>query len=224
MKRVMVLLLSVLLLLCVPVSAEGEASEWAKKEINEAISLGIVPNDMQNSYQDNIKRGEFAKISVLFVARHFDMEVAELMDWYISSHVDGLGGQVVFKEDSFSDIDECEEKYYIQCADTMGIVKGRDDGTFDPEAFITREEAATMLLRVYFCYGGGVKLGPKSEGVDGFYDVEEISSWANTAVRYMYQWDVMKGVSDTHFAPKLHYTKEQCYITFLRLDGVYSYR
>ena len=104
----------------------------------------------------------------------------------------------------------------------MCIVYGRGDGIFAPDAPITREEAATMLLRVYFCYGGGVKLGPKSEGVDAFYDVAEISSWADSAVRYMYQWDVMKGISDVQYAPKSYYTKEQCYITFLRLNRVYS--
>ena len=100
--------------------------------------------------------------------------------------------------------------------------EGRGEGIFDPDAPITREEAATMLLRVYFCYGMGVKLGPRSEGVDNFADVSEISSWADTAVRYMYQWNVMKGVSEELYSPKTGYTREQCYATFVRLDQVYA--
>ena len=152
------------------------------------------------------------------------MEVDEVIEWYLSAHIDSNGNHPPFLESTFSDIEDSEHKYYIQCANSMHIVYGRGDGIFDPDAPITREEAAAMLLRVYFCYGGGVKLGPKSEGVDAFYDVAEISSWADSAVRYMYQWDVMKGVSDTHYAPKSYYTKEQCYATFLRLDDVYSYR
>lgn len=201
----------------------GEASPWAKAEIEEVIQLGFIPEDMQREYQKPMTRAEFAKISVLFVAHHFGMSVEEVVEWYLSAHVHD-GHPITFKEDSFTDIENSPHAYYIRCANTMHIVYGRGDGIFDPEGFITREEAATMLLRVYFSYGGGVKLGPKSEGVDRFYDVEEISSWANTAVRYMYQWDVMKGVSDASFAPKETYTREQSYLTFLRLDKVYAYR
>ena len=79
-----------------------------------------------------------------------------------------------------------------------------------------------MLLRVYFCYGGGVKLGPKSAEVDAFLDAVQISSWADTAVRYMYQWDVMTGFSKELYSPKTSYTREQCYVTFLRLDQMYA--
>ena len=201
-----------------------EISAWSKEEVEEAIHLGIVPEDMQNDYKNNITRAEFAKIAVMFVARHFDMDVDDVVEWYLSEHTDSDGNQLTFKDNTFTDIDNSEYEYYIKCANSMHIIYGRGDGIFDPNAFITREEAATVLLRVYFCYGSGVKLGPKSEGVDAFCDVKEISSWADSAVRYMYQWDVMKGVSDVQYSPKSHYTKEQCYITFLRLDRVYSIR
>lgn len=197
-------------------------SDWAQAEVEETISLGIVPVDMQNDYQNNITRAEFAKMAVVFSARHFDMEVDKFVEWYLSEHTNSEGNQLTFLEDTFSDIENSEHKYYIQCANSMSIVYGKGEGIFDPDVPITREEAATMLLRVYFTYGSGVKLGPKSEGVDDFFDADEISPWADTAVRYMYQWDVMKGFSDVEYAPKSYYTKEQCYITFLRLDRVYS--
>lgn len=225
MKKILFLLLTILFIFYSTASATNtEISIWAQEEVAEAIHLGIVPEDMQNDYKKNITRAEFAKIAVMFVARHFDMDIEELVEWYLSEHVDSNGNKVTFLESTFEDIEDSKYKYYIQCANSMHIVYGRGDGIFDPDTFITREEAATMLLRVYFCYGGGVKLGHKSEGVDEFYDVAEISSWADSAVRYMYQWDVMRGISDIHYAPKSHFTKEQCYITFLRLDRVYSYR
>ncbi len=225
MKKILSLLFIILFVFqSTAYASNAEISAWAKEEVEEAISLGIVPNDMQNDYKNNITRAEFAKIAVMFVARHFDMEVDEVVEWYLSEHVDSDGNQLTFKENTFTDIGNSAHEYYIKCANSIGIVYGRGDGIFDPDALITREEAATMLLRVYFRYGSGVKIGPKSEGVDAFYDVKEISPWADSAVRYMYQWDVMKGVSSAHYAPKSHYTKEQCYITFLRLDRVYSIR
>ena len=225
MKKTLFLLLAILFIFYTTAYASStEISAWAKEEVQEAIQLGIVPEDMQNDYKNNITRAEFAKIAVMFVARHFDMDVDEVVEWYLSEHIDSEGNQLTFKDNTFIDIENSAYEYYIKCANSMSILYGRGDGIFDPDAFITREEAATMLLRVYFRYGAGVKLGPKSEGVDAFYDVEEISSWADSAVRYMYQWDVMKGVSDVQYSPKSHYTKEQCYITFLRLDRVYSIR
>lgn len=225
MKKVLFFLLVILFVFHSTIYAIDSApSAWAKEEVEEAISLGIVPEDMQKDYQTNITRAEFAKISVLFVAHHFQSDVDEVVAWYLSEHVDTNGNPLEFQENTFTDVKDSGHEYYIQCANSMNIVYGRGDGTFDPDAYITREEAATMLLRVYFCYGGGVKLGPKSEGVDAFHDVEEISSWADSAVRYMYQWEVMKGMSETSYAPKSHYTKEQCYVTFLRLLHVYSYR
>ncbi len=225
MKKKLFILLVVLMALCGVVYATNtEISDWASAEVEEAIFLGIIPHDMQNNYQSNITRAEFTKISVDFVARHLDMDVEEMIEWYLATHMDSLGNPLMFLEDTFTDIEDSEYEYYIKCANSMSIVFGKGNSIFDPNAYITREEAAAMLLRVYFCYGGGVKLGPESEGVDAFYDATEISSWADTAVRYMYQWDVMRGVSKSHFAPKGHYTKEQCYITFLRLGKVYSYR
>lgn len=225
MKKIPFLLISILFVLqnCVYAN-DKDISDWAKQDIEKAIHLGFVPEDMQNNYKTPITRAEFAKISVVFVAYHFGMEVDEAVEWYLSEHIDSAGNKLTFRENTFTDIANTEYEYYIKCANSMQIVNGRGDGAFDPYAPITREEAATMLLRVYFCYGGGVKLGPKSEGVDAFCDVNEISSWADSAVRYMYQWDVMKGVSDANYAPQMHYTKEQCYVTFLRLDNVYSYR
>ena len=225
MKKLLILLLTVFLISQHAVYASGaKISDWAMDEVQAAIQIGLVPEEMQCDYQSNMTRAEFAKLSVVFVAHHLSMEIDEAVEWYLCGHTDSSGKPLIFQKDTFTDIIESEYEYYIQCANSMGIVNGRGNRIFDPDSFITREEAATMLLRVYFCYGSGVKLNAKSEEIDGFYDAKEISSWADSAVRYLYQWDVMKGVSEGCYAPKEYYTKEQCYITFFRLQQVYSYR
>lgn len=50
-----------------------------------------------------------------------------------------------------------------------------------------------------------------------FDDSAEISSWAKESVAYMTEFAVMTGVSETEFSPTGTYTREQCYVTFLRL-------
>lgn len=57
------------LLLCItalPVSAAESAgpSAWAEAEINEAISDGLVPEELQTDYQQDITREEFAQLAV----------------------------------------------------------------------------------------------------------------------------------------------------------------
>ncbi len=221
MKKIILFLMLFAIFFCNTAFAENAGiSEWAVPEVTEAVRLGIVPEDMQQNYQENMTRGEFAKISVLFVAYQLNMDFEDAMNWYLETHVDGHGNKLQFKTDSFHDINNSDHAYYIRWANALGIVKGRSEGLFEPDAPITREEAATMLLRAYFCYGSGVKLGPESMGVDAFADALLISPWADMAVRYMYQWGVMKGISEAYYSPKTTYTKEQCYVTLLRLDKV----
>lgn len=102
------------------------------------------------------------------------------------------------------------------CADTLGIVKGRGEGIFDPFSNITREEAAVMLNNVFFSYATGFKLGYYD--LSKMTDYEKISEWAKSSVRNMYVMNVMKGVSETEFSPQGLYTREQCFATFLRLN------
>ena len=63
MKRCLAYLLC--LLLCItalPVSAAevSTPSPWAEAEVNEAISIGLVPEELQSDYQQDITRDEFA--------------------------------------------------------------------------------------------------------------------------------------------------------------------
>lgn len=222
-KMISSLLMFVMVLSCLVVYAdEGKPSAWAEPEVNSAIEAGYVVEELQGDYQTQITRAEFAKTAVLFYAKKMNMQTEDALSFYLETHVDEFGNPLVFQAEVFADTKGHKDADYIDWAYNLSIIKGREEGVFDPDTFITREEAATMLLRVYFCYGGGVKLGTKSEGVDAFSDKEMISSWADTAIRYMYQWDVMKGVSETEFDPRGHYTREQCFATFERLDAVYS--
>lgn len=222
-KIISFLLMLVMAFSCLAVSADvSKVSAWAEQEVKSAIEAGYVSKELQVDYQTNITRAEFAKTAVLFFAKKMNMETEDAVSFYMENHVDGFGNPLVFQKDVFTDAESHKDAAYIDYAYNLSIIQGRGEGVFDPDAFITREEAATMLLRVYFCYGSGVKLGPKSEGVDAFSDKKMISSWADTAIRYMYQWDVMKGISETEFDPRGYYTREQCFVTFERLDAVYS--
>lgn len=54
------------------------------------------------------------------------------------------------KEWIFNDVDADRwSSKYIQAVKALGIMKGRPDGSFDPEGNLTREEGAVIMARLY---------------------------------------------------------------------------
>lgn len=107
-------------------------------------------------------------------------------------------------------------KVYINAAYILNIITGYEDGSFRPESPITRQEAATMLLRVYRIYDKQQLLSI-GDAVTSYSDADLIGPWAKEAVTLMSNYHIMTGTDASTFSPDLHYTREQCIVTFLRL-------
>ena len=73
MKKTLAALLTAALLtcLCTAFAADPSASDWAQDSLDQAIALGCVPEDLQSAYQQDITRGEFAAISMKFLAANY---------------------------------------------------------------------------------------------------------------------------------------------------------
>ncbi len=176
-----------------------EPSSWAVEEVNSAISEGFVPEEMQRGYLQNITREQFAIISVAHIAKELGYTEEEFKEYVLEKT----------EEVVFSDY----ESESVLLAARCGIVKGMGDGTFLPKENITREQAAAMLYRTYSCYSVSQNIAAKME----FDDKVLISDWAFTEIQFCTANGIMKGVSDTCFAPKDPYTIEQSIATFYRL-------
>lgn len=113
-----------------------------------------------------------------------------------------------------SDPDRADDFFFIHAAYVLGIVNGRDDGTFGPDDPITRREAAAMLDRVYQVYASA----PLNKArLTQYIDKDEIGFWAETSVARMVKYEIMTGTAEDAFSPRSHYTREQCFATFYRL-------
>lgn len=199
--------------LCV-VNADNDMSEWAAAEIEEAVELGIVAENLQKDYQKNITREDFAVTAMMFVAYQNNMDFGDMQYLYING---GSLSKVSADEIAmFDDLADSEYANYIMTAAAMGIVKGRGNNLFDPFSPITREEAAVMLSRVYTMYASD-KPAPESEVAD-IADSDSVSDWARDSVKKVYALNIMQGMPNGTFAPKNPYTREQCYATFVRLQ------
>lgn len=89
---------------------------------------------------------------------------------------------------------------YVATASKLGIVSGRSKDNFAPNASITREEMAIMVIRAL-----EVKSGKKIEpavGVTTFADASSISKWADSYVKTAAGLGLLQGRENNQFAPK----------------------
>ena len=107
----------------------------------------------------------------------------------------------------------------VAAAYGAGIVKGTTDTTFTPDGSITRQEAASMLSRT------AQVLDMTSGKGQSFNDEAQIASWAKESVAFtsglmdpITGTAVMGDTGNGNFSPLASYTREQAYITSLRLS------
>lgn len=183
---------------------KDEMSDWAYEEVTAAIEENLVPVYLQNLYKSNIKRGEFCDLTMQAVTEILGVDAEELVQQRT-----GKALSAWFEEYPFSD---CANSNVI-AAYALGIVSGRGDGTFDPYATITRQEAATLLTN-----------GAKALGMDttvitqaSFADSDAVANWAKNSVDFVAQIHVMNGTNEGKFAPAGTYSREQSFMTIYKL-------
>lgn len=110
-----------------------------------------------------------------------------------------------------------EDFFFIHAAYVLGIVNGRDDGTFGPDDPITRQEAAAMLTRTNQLYNPEAAELEMDKIHTEYTDQDQIGPWAQSAVDIMTYYKIMNGTGEGAFSPLSHYTREQCIVTFERL-------
>ena len=106
----------------------------------------------------------------------------------------------------------------VSMLSALGVVNGKGNGLFEPQADITREEAAVMLWRLAQQLG---TVEPNRSQIT-FSDAGQISSWAKQAVSVISACEyngnaIMNGTGNNQFSPRQHYTREQAILTMLRL-------
>ena len=183
-------------------------SDWAEAEVDRAIQAGLVPEKFQSNYSEDITRAEFCSL------------VVNMLECARGKSIDVILRQsgVSIQEGVFSDTDD----YAILAANALGIVNGYG-GKFNPDGKITRQEAATMLVRT--CFGTDESVVPVPN--PGYADTSSIASWAldsvfmvSTMIDPTTDTPVMQGVGKNLFDPEGSYTRQQAYLTILR---VYNY-
>ena len=106
-------------------------------------------------------------------------------------------------------IDVAEGDWYAEAvnwAASVGVVNGFDDGTFQPNAAITREQFAAILMNYAQYKGQDVSARAT---LDTYNDATAISSWANDVMSWAVAEGLLTGVTNDQLQPQGNATRAQ---------------
>ncbi|MBD0381902.1 S-layer homology domain-containing protein [Paenibacillus sedimenti] len=163
------------------------SSHWANRTLELLAARHIVSGKTENLFQpdDYTTRAEFTAMLV---------RVLELPTGKEST--------------PFSDVSA--DAWYadpIQRAYAAGLISGLTDTKFGPDAAITREQMAMLLVKAYEAKRGSIHAGQASQPV--FKDQDQISGWAREAVNQAWTAKLMQGIGEGTFDAQSAATRSQ---------------
>ena len=200
-----------------------EAVEAATADLLKAMpELVFVPNTFTDAQSGWYKAAvDFAQASGLMngmTATEFAPNVTTTRAMVAQVLYRLAGSPTVERTGAFADVAPGAWYYDAMLwASSTGILKGYEDGTYRPARAVSRQEMATILLRM-----ADVKLG--ADLVDAalaeIADGDSVASWARAGVAFCYLGGIMNGMDATHFAPTGMLTRAQLAQVFFNLYNI----
>jgi len=188
---------------------QEDMSGWAFEEVTGSIENGLVPVELQNLYGRDITRGQFCQLAEALITAVTGEDIDHIVLEKTGKGLDEHLHTYPFGDTASRSVMACY---------ALGIVNGRGDGTFDPYASISRQEAATMLGRLadVLSVSGGQAVTFADAGTFPDWAAKDIAK-VSGLVDPTSGKAVMSGTGGGSFSPLLSYTREQAYTTTLRL-------
>ena len=166
-----------------PVTVKSVEKHWSKDVVNDMASRLVIFNTETFDPNKAITRADFAE----YIVRAL-----------------GLYREGAKHENKFSDVHANGDRTLaILIANEYGIVSGYPNGTFRPDASITREEAMAMYQRAMKV----TKLtGSDTNRYQSYTDFVKVSNWATSNVKEVLAAHVFNGANKTEISPKSNLT------------------
>lgn len=161
------------------------ATHWAANVIKDLCEKGILGGYPDGTFKPNVDvtRAEFTKIIVLAVGLAEENPVTP----------------------TFTDVAPGTWYYgYIEAASKAGLVKGYETGEFRPNAKITRQEIAAILVRAL-----GIDDTVYANEKTSFKDDQSIAPWARGSVVVAVKEGLIQGYPDGTFGPRKNATRAE---------------
>jgi uncharacterized repeat protein (TIGR02543 family) len=169
-----------------PITVASVENHWSKAIVNDMASRLVIKNPETFMPNQNITRGEFAE--------------------YITKAL-GIHRAGITVTRKFADVETTHElAYAIELATAYGIINGYPDGTFKPDAQISREEAMVMYARAMDIVG----LKEIDNGrIETYIDKELVAEWAYNHVKKTVSAGVFNGKTNETINPKDTFTNAE---------------
>ncbi|MDQ6423534.1 S-layer homology domain-containing protein [Paenibacillus sp. LHD-117] len=167
------------------------AGHWAESDIRQAVLNGIAQGYDDGTFRPDatIGRAEFMVMLMNAIKRQAELPAL------------GFADETAIPEWAKAAIAE---------AAALGIIEGYEDGTFRPDAAITRAEMAVLIARA-------MELTLGNDGATDFADDNDIPSWAKSAAAMLKERGLMLGKGQNRFAPNDNATRAEAVTILLRL-------
>ena len=118
---------------------------------------------------------------------------------------------VLYSGKTFSDIANHKSRTEIEALAVRGIISGKDEHIFDPDATMTRAEFAAITVR-----GLGLLSNTKTSSMLSKFDDVAESDWYYPYVCLAVSYDIVRGVSENRFEPDNVITRQEAAVMAAR--------
>lgn len=175
---------------------EATISAWAKEAVGKAAELGLMTGTGTTTPMFEPKRG--------LTRAEFAVLVVKL-----------AGEQPSATGSGFKDVSQGSwYAGYVAAAKEKGLISGLSESSFGPNQQITRQEMATILVRMQGQALMSAKDDPASNRV--LKDREQVSDWAADYVELAIQSGLMSGDGD-YFRPQQQVTREMAAVVIVKM-------
>jgi N-acetylmuramoyl-L-alanine amidase len=175
------------------------ASHWAKADI-QSLANKLVVEGYNNRFlpKDDITRAEFAAI----VVRALGLTTTGAKSAGFKDVASGMW---------YADV--------VNTAAAAGLVKGNGDGTFKPNAKISREEIAALVVRALAFTGKDVNVTAQEQitALNPYKDAAQVSDWAKKELAAAVKLGLVKGYTPTTLKSQLNANRAEAVTLINRL-------
>ncbi|OBR65253.1 hypothetical protein A7K91_19910 [Paenibacillus oryzae] len=182
-----------------PIEFSDAANHWAKEAVNDMGSRMVIDGKGDGSFhpESDITRAEFVSILVRGLGLKPENEAAPFTDVKASDWYNGA----------------------INTAYSYHLINGFKDGSFRPNAGITREEAMVIIAKAMKITG--LNANPEGQSIDKilspYTDAAKASTWAQSGIADSIQTGIVTGKDGTILAPKDYITRAEVAVIVKRL-------
>lgn len=197
-----------------PVIKDVPDNYWAAEDIKKMVSMDIV--SVQNSSyfmpRSFMSRGEFAKA----IVKACDISLEDAAKKRLKSY-----------NPTFIDVEKNHPYYdYIEIAAKMGVMAGTSSTRFSPDEYLTKAQAAAIIVRAM----GLEEASDASSTKTAFRDDSSVAAWAKKPVNVAHRMGIISANSYNEIEPNRLLTRAESsvmlnqFIRYLQFDIRKEYR